>query len=120
MPPTMRAPRALPLRDLPRLLVSMRQVTDMTHLSDDVLRQIPWHVLPFVRNGNARLYLFRHVEVFVERLFARRLARGEPESIESLVQLASELDPMVDTATHASHALHTTPPDVEVSDESDG
>jgi hypothetical protein len=94
----------MPVRALPRLMLSMRHVTDMTAISDDVLRQIPWRVLPYVRNGASRLYLCRHVEAFAERLFARRLARGEPSSIESLVQLAAELDPMIDHPTPAEVA----------------
>lgn len=91
-----RAPRDMPVQKLPLLSVSLAQVVRMTGISDDVIRQVPWRVLPYLRNGSARLYLFRHVELFTERLFALRIARGEPRSVDSLIRLAQDLEPMSD------------------------
>jgi hypothetical protein len=92
--PFARARRGRVQIELPQIAVQTQDAARIAGMGDDVLRKIPWRVLPFARHGKHRWYLVAHVQLFAERLMALRIARGEPKHIESLLALAVELPSM--------------------------
>ena len=92
--PFARARRGRVQIELPQIAVQTQDAARITGMGDDVLRKIPWRVLPYARHGKHRWYLVAHVQLFAERLMALRITRGESKHIESLLALAVELPSM--------------------------
>lgn len=83
--------------ELAPFAVQTHEAARLMGMGDDVLRKIPFRVLPFARHGKHRWYLVKHVRLVAERLMALRIARGQPRHIESLLQLVTELPTMEST-----------------------
>lgn len=92
--PFVRARRGRVDIELARIGADTSVACAMLGMSDDVVRKIPFPILPFVRKGRHRWYLVQQLHTFADRLMALRMMRGEPATTESILHLIASLPPM--------------------------
>lgn len=80
--PFVRARRGRVTIEVAPVAVQSEDAARVLGVSPDILLEIPFHVLPYRRNGSRKWYLVRHLHDLAERMMAEQIAHGAPAGRE--------------------------------------